>query len=80
LPRIVGICASRLLSAHRSPNDRGDFLYFPANLLPVLRVESTLSGTRQSTISAGMVRFWEEIPILKFIAIEMLCLGAQFGY
>jgi len=69
-------------------------LYFPANLLPVLRVESTLSGTRQSTIVGGVIQFWQEgdypvaliiftasvlIPILKFLAIVMLCLGAQFG-
>jgi paraquat-inducible protein A len=70
-------------------------LYFPANLLPVLRVESTLSGTRESTIISGVVQFWQEgdypvaliifiasvlIPILKFLAIGMLCLGARFGY
>jgi len=35
-------------------------LYFPANLLPVLRVESTLNGTRQSTIISGVVQFWQE--------------------
>jgi paraquat-inducible protein A len=70
-------------------------LYFPANLLPVLRVESTLNGTRQSTIISGVVQFWQEgdypvaliifiasvmIPFLKFFAIIMLCLGARFGY
>jgi paraquat-inducible protein A len=70
-------------------------LYFPANLLPVLRVESTLNGTRQSTIISGVVQFWQEgdypvaliifiasvmIPVLKFFAIVMLCLGARFGY
>lgn len=70
-------------------------LYFPANLLPVLRVESTLSGTRQSTIISGVVQFWQEgdypvaliifiasvmIPVLKVLAIVMLCLGARFGY
>jgi paraquat-inducible protein A len=70
-------------------------LYFPANLLPVLRVESTLSGTRESTIISGAVQFWQDgdypvaliifvasvlIPILKFLAIVMLCLGARFGY
>jgi uncharacterized paraquat-inducible protein A len=37
-------------------------LYFPANLLPVLRVESTLNGTRQSTIISGVVQFWQEGP------------------
>jgi paraquat-inducible protein A len=70
-------------------------LYFPANLLPVLRVESTLNGTRQSTIISGVVQFWQEgdypvaliifiasvmIPALKVLAIVMLCLGARFGY
>jgi paraquat-inducible protein A len=70
-------------------------LYFPANLLPVLRVESTLSGTRQSTIISGVVQFWQEgdypvaliifiasvmIPVLKVLAILVLCLGAHFGY
>lgn len=70
-------------------------LYFPANLLPVLRVESALGRTQQSTIISGVVQFWQEgdypvaliiftasilIPILKFLAIVMLCLGAQTGY
>jgi paraquat-inducible protein A len=70
-------------------------LYFPANLLPVLRVESTLSGTRQSTIISGAVQFWQDgdypvaliifiasvmIPVLKILAISLLCLGAHFGY
>jgi paraquat-inducible protein A len=70
-------------------------LYFPANLLPVLRVESTLSGTKQNTIISGVVQFWQEgdypvaliifiasvmIPVLKVLAILVLCLGAHFGY
>jgi paraquat-inducible protein A len=70
-------------------------LYFPANVLPVLRVESALNGTRQSTIISGVVQFWQEgdypvaliifiasvmIPVLKFFALMMLCLGARFGY
>ena len=70
-------------------------LYFPANLLPVLRVESTLSGTRQSTIISGAVQFWQEgdypvaliifiasvmIPVLKILGIVVLCLGTRFGY
>jgi paraquat-inducible protein A len=70
-------------------------LYFPANLLPVLRVESTLNGTKESTIISGVVQFWQDgdypvaliifiasvmIPVLKFLAIVMLCLGARFGY
>jgi paraquat-inducible protein A len=70
-------------------------LYLPANLLPVLRVESTLNGTKQSTIISGVVQFWQDgdypvaliifiasvmIPVLKFLAIVLLCLGARFGY
>jgi paraquat-inducible protein A len=70
------------------------FLYFPANLLPVLRVESTLKGTRQNTILSGVVQFWQDgdypvaliifvasvmIPILKVLAIVTLCLGARVG-
>jgi paraquat-inducible protein A len=70
-------------------------LYFPANLLPVLRVESTLNGTKQSTIISGVLQFWQDgdypvaliifmasvlIPVLKFLAIVILCLGARFGY
>lgn len=69
-------------------------LYFPAYLLPVLRVESSLKGTQQSTIISGVVQFWQEgdypvaliifiasvlIPLLKFLAIVMLCIGARFG-
>ncbi len=69
-------------------------LYFPANLLPVLQVESTLQGTRQSTIVGGVVQFWHAgdypvaliifiasvmIPILKILSIAVLCLGARSG-
>ena len=61
----------------------------------MLRVESTLNGTRESTIISGVVQFWQEgdypvaliifiasiiIPVLKFLAITMLCLGVRFGY
>ena len=70
-------------------------LYFPANLLPVLRVESTVNGTTENTIISGVVQFWQDgdypvaiiifiasimIPVLKFLAITMLCLGVRFGY
>ncbi len=70
------------------------FLYFPANLLPVLRVESTLKGTQQNTILSGVLQFWQDgdypialiifvasvmIPILKVLAIATLCLGAHLG-
>jgi len=69
-------------------------LYLPANLLPVLRVESTLKGTQQNTILGGVVQFWQDgdypvaliifiasvmIPLLKFFAIGALCLGAYSG-
>jgi len=70
------------------------FLYLPANLLPVLRVESTVKGTQQSTILSGVVQFWQTgdylvaliifcasimIPILKVLAIIVLCIGARTG-
>ncbi len=69
-------------------------LYLPANLLPVLRVESSLAGTSQNTILSGVVQFWEDgdypvaliiftasvmIPILKLLAIATLCFGARTG-
>lgn len=69
-------------------------LYFPANLLPVLRVESSVRGNQQSTILSGVVQFWQEgdypvaviiftasvlIPILKLLALTTLCFGARTG-
>jgi paraquat-inducible protein A len=69
-------------------------LYFPANLLPVLRIESTLKGTQENTILSGVVQFWQNgdypvaliifvasvmIPILKVLAIAALCLGVRSG-
>jgi paraquat-inducible protein A len=69
-------------------------LYFPANLLPVLRIESTLNGAQQNTILSGVVQFWEDgdypvaliifiasvmIPIVKFVAIATLCFGVYSG-
>ncbi len=69
-------------------------LYLPANLLPVLRVESTVKGAQQSTILSGVVQFWQTgdylvaliifcasimIPILKVLAILALCAGAHTG-
>jgi paraquat-inducible protein A len=51
-------------------------LYFPANLLPVLQVESTLQGTRQSTIVGGVVQFWQAgdypVALIIFIASVMI--------
>lgn len=69
-------------------------LYLPANLLPVLRVQSTLKGAQQNTILGGVVQFWQNgdylvaliifcasvmIPILKVLAIAALCWAARFG-
>jgi paraquat-inducible protein A len=69
-------------------------LYLPANLLPVLRVESTLKGSQQNTILGGVAQFWRDgdypvaliifiasvmIPLLKFFAIGALCVGAYSG-
>ena len=69
-------------------------LYFPANLLPILRVES-FAGAQSSTIISGVIQFWEEgdypvaiiifvasvvIPILKIIAIVWLCFAATTGW
>lgn len=69
-------------------------LYFPANLLPVLQVDSSVKGSQQSTILSGVLQFWEEgdipvaviiftasvlIPILKLLAIAALCWGARTG-
>lgn len=68
-------------------------LYFPANLLPILRLES-FAGTQSSTIMSGVIQFWQEedypvaiiifvasvlIPVLKIIAIICLCLAARGG-
>jgi paraquat-inducible protein A len=69
-------------------------LYLPANLLPVLQVESTVKGAQQNTILSGVVQFWQTgdylvaliifcasimIPILKMLAIIMLCVAAHTG-
>ena len=69
-------------------------LYLPANLLPVLHIESTLGGSRQNTILSGVVQFWEDgdypvaliiftasvvIPILKVLAIVALCIAVRSG-
>jgi paraquat-inducible protein A len=69
-------------------------LYLPANLLPVLQIESALNGSQRNTILSGVVQFWQEgdypvaliifiasvmIPIVKFVAIGALCMGAYSG-
>ncbi len=68
-------------------------LYLPANLLPILRVES-FAGAQQNTIISGVIQFWQQedypvaiiifvasvvIPVLKIIAIVALCLAARSG-
>lgn len=68
-------------------------LYFPANMLPILRVDS-FAGTQQNTIIGGVVQFWRDadypvaiiifvasvvIPVLKLIAIVTLCLATRSG-
>lgn len=68
-------------------------LYLPANLLPVLRLES-FYGDQQNTIIGGVIQFWQEadypvaiiifvasvlIPVLKIISIVALCLAARSG-
>jgi paraquat-inducible protein A len=69
-------------------------LYLPANLLPILEVES-FAGSQPSTIMSGVIQFWEEadypvaiiifvasvvIPVLKIIAIVWLCFAARTGW
>ena len=69
-------------------------LYLPANLLPVMRVESSLKGTQETTILSGVIQFWQSedypvaliiftasvvIPIVKVLSIVILCWGARTG-
>ena len=69
-------------------------LYFPANLLPVLRIES-IKGAQQNTILSGVIQFWQErdylvaliiftasvlIPIVKVLSIVSLCVAARTGH
>ena len=68
-------------------------LYFPANLLPILRINS-VTGDSASTIIGGVIQFWQQadypvaiiiftasvmIPVLKIISIVTLCLAARSG-
>ena len=68
-------------------------LYFPANLLPILRVDS-VTGDSASTIVGGMVQFWQQadypvaiiiftasvvIPVVKILSIVALCFAARSG-
>ncbi len=65
----------------------GAIMYFPANLLPIMRTEG-IGGGDSNTILSGIVLFWEHgsypvaiiifiasvvIPIAKLIAIVALC-------
>ena len=69
-------------------------LYLPANLLPVLTIESSVKGDQQNTILSGVVQFWNDgdypvaliiftasvlIPIIKVLAIVTLCLAVRTG-
>ena len=69
-------------------------LYVPANLLPVLDVQSSIKGEQKSTIISGVIQFWQDgdypvaaiiftasimIPILKIIALVWLCLATGHG-
>ena len=69
-------------------------LYLPANLLPVMRVESSLKGTHENTIVGGVIEFWQAgdypvaliiftasvvIPLVKVLSIIALCLGVRSG-
>ncbi|MBA3651912.1 MAG: paraquat-inducible protein A [Chthoniobacterales bacterium] len=93
-------CASRLHLRFRESLQRtwaltiaAVVLYFPANLLPVLRVES-ITGDQQNTIVGGVVTFWQQadypvaiiifvasvlIPVLKIISIAVLCFASRSG-
>ncbi len=68
-------------------------LYFPANLLPILKVES-ITGAQANTIVGGVIQFWQMgdypvaiiifcasvmIPVLKIISLLWLCLAARLG-
>ena len=97
-------CSRCLASLHlRKPNAlartwaltiSATLLYVPANLLPVLDVESSVKGTQKSTIISGVIQFWQDgdypvaviiftasvlIPILKVISLVWLCLAAGHG-
>ncbi|HSI13560.1 MAG TPA: paraquat-inducible protein A [Chthoniobacter sp.] len=69
-------------------------LYFPANLLPVLRIESSIKGEQVNTILSGVIQFWEDgdypvaliiftasvvIPLIKVLAIIVLCFAVRSG-
>lgn len=69
-------------------------LYFPANMLPILKVES-ITGAQANTIVGGVIQFWQTgdypvaiiiftasvmIPVLKILALGWLCYAAKVGH
>ena len=69
-------------------------LYFPANMLPILKVES-ITGAQANTIVGGVIQFWQTadypvaiiiftasvmIPVLKILALAWLCYAAKIGH
>ena len=69
-------------------------LYFPANMLPILKVES-ITGAQANTIVGGVIQFWQTgdypvaiiiftasvmIPVLKILALGWLCYAAKIGH
>jgi paraquat-inducible protein A len=103
-PVVAGNCSRCHASLHlRKPESlertwaltaAATLLYLPANLLPVLQVES-FAGTQKSTIISGVIQFWEDkdypvaiiiftasimIPVLKLLSLFWLTLAASRGY
>lgn len=94
-------CAGRLHLRHPASLQRtialtlaALVLYFPANLLPILKVES-FTGAQANTIVGGVIQFWQSgdypvaiiiftasvmIPVLKIISLLWLCLAARLGH
>ncbi len=69
-------------------------LYFPANMLPILKVES-IAGAQANTIVGGVIEFWRTgdypvaiiiftasvmIPVLKILSLAWLCYAAKVGH
>lgn len=67
-------------------------LYFPANLLPIMTVDTLGEGEATNTIISGVIAFWKTgaypvaviifvasvvIPILKILSLVGLCLAAR---
>ncbi len=69
-------------------------LYLPANLLPIMTVDTLTGGDDPSTILGGVVTFWNTgsypvaviifvasviIPILKIMTLLILCVAARYN-